>query len=287
MPIRVRRTWITVMVLALGAEGSAAAQSAPAQPGSASDPALARMAQTSVSVGPQLEAARASLGGKTKKSDASAPFDWNTLANRQAVAGTTVANGFALPSSAGVPIPTNAGGADSLQTLHGDATGATTATAGPAIRVVPVGDIQQGGATPSAPAPHAEAVIRGQINPAAKSCYENDPDSKSKQPGKLILFIKLTPAGQVDSVAIASSIGLSPSVVSCITTAAGAAKFAAPGTNGATVRAAFSFSGQEDPTPPAAAHPKGAQGASASGHAAPDPAAKADTQPTNAETAHR
>jgi hypothetical protein len=287
MRLRAKLTWITVTVLALSAGGSAAAQSAPAPAGGASDPTLARIVQGSPSVGPELEAARASLGGKTKKSDAGAPVDLKSLANRQAPAGNTVANGLALPSGAGVQIQSNGASGDTLQMLHGDATRATSTTAGAAIRVVPLGDLQQAGASTSVPAPHAETVIRGQINPAARSCYENDPDSKSRRPGRLVILIQVTPAGEIDSVSVSSNIGLSPSVASCITSAASAAKFAAPGANGATVRAAFTFPGQEDEDPPAAARAKGAQAANASGHAVRDTLAKADAQPTNDEAAHR
>jgi hypothetical protein len=100
------------------------------------------------------------------------------------------------------------------------------------------------------------------------------------------LVIKVTPAGEIDSVSVSSNVGVSPSVASCITTAAGAAKFAAPGANGATVRAAFTFPAQEDLAPPAAASAVGAQGANASEHAARDTLAKADTRPANGETAH-
>ncbi len=169
--------------------------------------------------------------------------------------------------------------------LHGDATVAASTNAGPAIRVVPVGAVQDGWAATSVAAPHAETVIRGQINPAARSCYENDPDSKSRQPGRLNILIKLTATGEVDSVGVANNVGLSPSVVSCITTAAGAARFAAPGPKGATVRASFAFPAPEELPPPPAARAPGAQGANAPGHAVRD--TLADTRPTNGETAGR
>jgi len=286
MRLRAKLTWMTVTMLVLSAEGSAGAQSAPAPAGGAGDPTLARIMQGSPSVGPELEAARASLGVSTKKSDAGGPVDLKSLANRQAPAGNPVANGLALPSGATAPIPSNGGGGDSLQMLHGDATGATSTAAGSATRIVPLGDLQRGGASMSVPAPHAETVIRGQINPAARSCYESDPDSKSRRPGRLVILIKVTPAGEIDSVSVSSNMGLSSSVASCITTAARAAKFAAPGANGATVRAAFTFPAQDDEAPPAAAHAKGAQATNASAHETHDALAKADTQPTNGVTAH-
>jgi hypothetical protein len=238
-------------------------------------------------VGPQFEAARASLGGTTKKSDAGARVDLNSLANRTAAAGNTVASGLALPSGAGAPIQSNAISADSVRMLHGDATGVTSTTAGRATQVVPVAGLQPDGAASSVPGPHAEAVIRGQINPAAKSCYENDPSSKTKQPGKLVILIKLTPTGEIDSVSVPINMGLSPSVTSCITNAARAAKFAAPGANGASVPVVFTFPRHEDRSPAAAARASGAQVTSASGQTARDTSAKPDTVPSTGETAAR
>jgi hypothetical protein len=285
MSLRATQIWITVTVLALGAEGSALAQSAPSpsRACSASDPTLACMAQWNAPVGPALEAARASMGGTTKKSDTGAAIDLNSLANRQPIAGKAVANGLAMPSGAGAPIQSNAGGGDNLQVLHGDATGATSTAAGPPIRVVPIGNLQDGWGSVSVPSPLAETVVRGQINPAAKSCYESAPDSKSRRPGRLVMLIKVAPAGGIDSVSVLRNIGVSPSVASCIMAAAGAAKFAAPGANGTTVHAAFTFPGQEDVAPPAAARATGVQVPNASGPAVHETLAKADTQPTNGE----
>jgi hypothetical protein len=205
--------------------------------------------------------------------------------SRDAAPGGTVAGGLVLPSGAGAPIPSKGAGADGLQMIHGDATGVTSTTAGQATRVVPVGDLP-GGAASGGRARRADAVIRGQINPAAKSCYENDADSKSRQPGRLVLVIRLAPGGEVDSVTVASNAGLSPSVTSCITAAAGAARFGAPGPNGATVRAAFAFPRQDDPAPPAGARLKGAQAVNA-GHAASAALARADGVPPTGQTPQR
>jgi hypothetical protein len=207
-------------------------------------------------VGPQLEAARASLGGATKKRDTGAPVDLNSLGSRQIVAGSTVDTSLALPSSAGAPMQSNPGSGGSLQMLHGDATGAVSTTAGPATRVVPASSLEPDGASTSVPPRHAEAVIRGQINPAARACYENDPQSKSKPLARLVILIKLAASGDVDSVSVSSDNELSPSLTSCITTAAHAARFAAPGANGATLRAAIALPAQEDPTPLGAARAK-------------------------------
>ena len=263
-------TWITMTLLALGAEGPAVAQSAPAPAGSASSPAPARASGS---------------GATAKKSDTGGSVDWSRLANQQAAADSAIGGGLALPSSAGAPLPSNAGGGDGLQTIHGDVTGATSTTAGLATRVR-LDDLQTGGAS-NVRAAHAEAVIRGQINPAAKSCYDKDPDSKTRTPGRLVLLIKVTPTGEIDSVVASNNIGVSPFVADCITTAARAARFAAPGGSGATVPAVFTVPGREEPTAPAAVRAKGPQVPNASGHAARGTVAKADTQPASGETAHR
>jgi hypothetical protein len=233
--------WMIMTVLALGVEGVAGAQPPPpARPAVAPDPTLALLGQ-GTTVGPELQAARASLGATAKKGDKNT-VDLNDLANRQAAGGG--GNALVLPSGAGAPLAASAAGGDGLQAVHGDSTGATSTAAGPAVRVLPAG-VQDGTASAGAPV-HAEAVIRGQINPAARSCYDNDSDPKSRQPGKLVIAIKLTPLGETESVSIANNSGLTDSVASCIVAAAQNARFAAPGANGATIRAVFAFAGHDD-----------------------------------------
>ncbi len=230
--------WITAAVLVLSAEGSAVAQSAPARPGTASIPRVEQGSRT------------------TGQGEPSAPTDSKKTLDRQP-AGST---GLVLPN-AGAPILLNAGDAGRLQRLHGDGNGATSAT-GHASAVVPRGDVQPSEPS-SAPGPRPEDVIRAQINPPARTCFENDPTSRSTQLARLVTVIKVTPAGDVDSVIVANSYGLSPAVVSCILNAARAAKFAPPGSSGAVMRAEFTFPWREDQSrpPPPPAHAKEARAA--------------------------
>jgi hypothetical protein len=251
--MRTKRTWITLTILALSTEGAAMAEPAPAPAAIASEPAHAIPQQGGVSVGPELEAALASRG-QTTKSDKGAPVDLNRLGT----AADMMASSLTMPSAAGAPIASNPGGGNTLQRLHGDATAATSTVAGPAMRIVPVGDADHGGPSTSALPLHPEAVIRGQINPAARGCYASDPDSKSRRPGRLVILIKLTPAGEIESVSVPINIGVSPSVAACITTAAHAASFAPPGASGATIPASFTFPGQADQAPSADPPVKGA-----------------------------
>jgi hypothetical protein len=238
-------TSTTIIMFVLSAAGAAFAQSAPPRVAAANNAALARLQQETSWVGPELKAARANLGAT------GSPVDLNSLADRKAAGGAALT----LPSGAGEPMPSNTGGSDNLQAVRGDATGATATAAGSTYRVDLPAD-QQGGAVAAGAPQLPETVIRGQINPAAKGCYESDPAAKAKKPGRLSILIKLNAAGEVDAVTVANNVGLSPFVASCITAAAHAATFAAPGANGATIRAAFAFPAQEDPAPAAAPHAK-------------------------------
>ncbi len=279
MNMRTKLTWITLTMLTLGTEGISMAESAPAPAAGANDPAHALTQQAGVSAGPELEAALASRGQSTTKGDKGAPVDLNRLGT----AADTIASGLSMPSAAGAPMPSNPGGGSTLQRLHGDTTAATSTVAGAATRIVPVGDADH---STSALPPHPEAVIRGQINPAARSCYASDPDSKSRRPGRLVILIKLTAAGEIDSVSVPINVGVSPSVAACIRTAARAATFAPPGATGAMIPVSFAFPGQADPAPSADPPVKGAPTADA-GRVAHDTVAETETQPTNRETARR
>jgi hypothetical protein len=280
MRIAAKLTWITVTVLGLSAEASAMAQSTPAPANRANDPALARMAQESARVAAQLEAARASLA---KKADTGASLDLNRM-EHQASDGNAAGGTLVLPNSAGAPIASNTAGADGLQVLHVDTTGSASSTAGPATRVTLAKDVDQDATPASAPSPHAEAVIRGQLNPALRSCYEHDPDAKSRHAGRLVLSIKVTPEGAIDAVNVASNVDLSSAVTYCIVTAAYGAKFAAPGASGSTIRTSLAVPGRDDPAAPDAASAKDAQAAGASHHAGRHTLAKVTA---GGETAHR
>jgi hypothetical protein len=113
--------------------------------------------------------------------------------------------------------------------------------AGTATKVVPVGDVQAGSTSMSVPVANAEAVIRMQIQPGAKRCYQKGLESDPSQNGKLVIMIKLAPSGEVDSATVATNSGLSPQVASCIAAVARRAKFDAPGASGSTLSVPFSF----------------------------------------------
>jgi hypothetical protein len=173
------------------------------------------------------------------RDDNGAPVDLNSLANRQGGISNTT-GGLNLPGGAGGPIKPGQG-PGGLQSLHGNDTGGATSAAGVAVKVVPVGDVQYGGSSMSVPVSNAEAIIRSQIHPGAKRCYQKGLENDPTQSGRLVILIKVSPSGEVDSASVASNSGLSGGVASCIASVARRAKFDAPGASGSTISVPFNF----------------------------------------------
>jgi hypothetical protein len=173
------------------------------------------------------------------KDDNGAPVDLNSLANRQGGVSNTT-GGLNLPGGAGGPIKPGQG-PGGLQSLHGGETGGATSGAGTAIKVVPIGDVQYGGSSMSVPVSDAEAVIRSQIHPGARRCYQKGLEADPTQAGRVVILIKVSPSGEVDSANVASNSGLSAGVAGCIASVARRAKFSAPGANGSTISVPFNF----------------------------------------------
>jgi hypothetical protein len=109
------------------------------------------------------------------------------------------------------------------------------------VKVVPVGDVQYGGSSMSVPVSNAEAVIRSQIHPGAKRCYQKGLENDPTQSGRIVILIKVSPSGEVDSASVASNSGLSGGVAGCIASVARRAKFDAPGASGSTISVPFNF----------------------------------------------
>ncbi len=181
----------------------------------------------------------AALSG-AMKDDNGAPVDLNSLANRQGGVSNSSGNGLNMPGGAGGPIQPGKG-AGGLQGLKGGETGGASQSAGQAVKVVPVGNVEYQGATASVPVANSEAIIRSQIFPGAKRCYQKGLESDPTQAGKLVVMIKVAPSGEVDSASVASNSGLSPSVASCIVSVSKRAKFDAPGANGSQISVPFNF----------------------------------------------
>jgi TonB family protein len=173
------------------------------------------------------------------KDDNGAPVDLNGLANRQGGISNST-GGLNLPGGAGGPIKPGQG-PGGLQSLHGGDTGGAATNAGTATKVVPVGEVQYGGSSMSVPVSNAEAVIRSQIHPGAKRCYQKGLESDPTQSGRIVILIKVSPSGEVDSASVASNSGISPAVAACITGTARRAKFDPPGASGSTISVPFNF----------------------------------------------
>jgi hypothetical protein len=172
------------------------------------------------------------------KDDNGAPVDLNSLANRSGGISNTT-GGLNLPGGAGGPIHPGAGGG--LQGLKGGETGGNTNGAGTIVKVIPVGDVQYTGSAMSVPVANAEAVIRSQIHPGAKKCYQRGLESDPTQAGKLVILIKVAPSGEVDTVTVQSNSGLSSTVAGCIQSVARRAKFDPPGASGSQISVPFNF----------------------------------------------
>ncbi len=170
------------------------------------------------------------------KDDNGAPVDLNSLANREGGISNNT-NGLNLPGGANGPIKPGTG-PGGLQNLHGDTTGPNASGAGTVTRVVPVGDANFGGSSASVPVSNAEAVLRSQLQPRARACYNaalaNDPTVA----GKLVLSIQVGADGSVTGV---SASGMGGQLAGCISAAARRLQFASPGAGGSSISTSFNF----------------------------------------------
>jgi hypothetical protein len=164
------------------------------------------------------------------------PVDLDALA-REALIGNATGGGLDLPMGMGGPIQPSGSGLD-LPTRE---TGETPTSAGRAARVAVAVDVHEESPLLSAPLANAEAVIRKQIHPGARRCYQKGLDSDPSQSGKLVVTIRVAPSGEVDSATVSNHPGLSAGVADCIATVARRAKFDPTGPGGATVVVPFGF----------------------------------------------
>jgi hypothetical protein len=167
-----------------------------------------------------------------------APVDLNGIVNTGGVSNLT--GGLNLPGGAGGPIQPGKGSGD-LASLRGGQTGgaAGVGTAGTQVKVVPVGEGSTGPAIANVPIANMESVIRSQIFPAAKRCYQRGLEADPTQAGKIVLSIKVDPSGEVSSASPVSNTGLSAQVAGCIVAAAKRAQFGQ--SPGGVVQVPFNF----------------------------------------------
>jgi hypothetical protein len=89
---------------------------------------------------------------------------------------------------------------------------------------------------------NVESVIRTQLQPRARACYQRAVNADQALPdGSLVVVIRVAPSGEVTSAGITGRTGLSAPVESCIAGAAQRLVFDAPGPPGATVSVPMHF----------------------------------------------
>jgi hypothetical protein len=91
------------------------------------------------------------------------------------------------------------------------------------------------------PVLNAEEVVRAQIHPLAKACF-GDALRNADVYGKVIIQLHVAPTGEVDRADTFRAEGvLPPTFTSCLENAVRAAKFEAPGGDGALLSIPFHF----------------------------------------------
>jgi hypothetical protein len=135
--------------------------------------------------------------------------------------GGVAADAAATPAHAAVGLGVPRGRYDDLTPLRPQGGNSSMSTRG---------DVAPGALSSSVPVSNLEAVIRSQIQPGAKRCYQRGLEADPTQSGTLVLLVRVAPNGDVESVNVDSNTGLSQPVANCTMKVAGRAKFDAPGT---------------------------------------------------------
>jgi hypothetical protein len=89
--------------------------------------------------------------------------------------------------------------------------------------------------------PNAEGVIRSHVYPVARRCYQQGLTEEGSTEGRIVVNVHVALSGSVESVQLASRVGVSDQVASCIVEAARAATFEAPCGPGAMVTLRFNL----------------------------------------------
>ena len=165
-----------------------------------------------------------------------APLELGALATRSDGIDNAASGLLRLPSDSG-PLGTRG----SLQDLRPTGDRPAASTAGTVRVVVPPFDVQYPTPTISVPMANAEAVIRSQIHPGARHCYQKGLESDPAQSGRLVLEIRVAPSGEVEAAGVTGNTGLSAGVVTCIVQVARRARFDRPGPTGSTLSLPFNF----------------------------------------------
>ena len=184
----------------------------------------------------------AALGGGPASSDVlrndnGASVNMNGLSNGSGGVSNQTNNGLNLNPGGG---PLKPGGGNLSDIRPGGGGGGNT-TAGPTEGPKIKGGVAGGGAQTSKPMADAEAVIRSQLHPRARACYEAGLRTNPDMAGKVTITIQVGPDGSVQSANIAQNSGLDARTAGCIASSARNLRFKPPGEGGSTVSAPMSF----------------------------------------------
>jgi hypothetical protein len=128
-----------------------------------------------------------------------------------------------------------------LPSLHPVETPPVASTAGTVRPVVPF-QMHEDPPRASAKIANFESVIRRDLEPRARQCYQHAVSQNPDIPdGSLVIAIQVGPSGEVSGASVASRTGLSPQVAACIQGAASRLVFDSPGPGGAAGTVPFHF----------------------------------------------
>jgi hypothetical protein len=179
----------------------------------------------------------ANLRRTLQQGDEGAPVDLRALADRS----TGVDD---RPSALDLPRagePITPGRRGDLRDLEHGQTGPVASTAGTARPVVPF-TMHEDPPQTTAALTNLEAVIRRQLQPRARACYQHAVNVDPSLPdGSLLVIIHVAANGEVTSAGAVNRTGLSAPVGACIVGAAQHVVFDAPGPPGATVTVPMHF----------------------------------------------
>ena len=209
--------------------------------GSVSDRQAAALSQQAEAIQMQMLAAfggGSAVQGALNRGDIP-PVDLSGAAASGAGVSASTGTGLNLATGGGgVVRPGGAGGGlASIGQTHG--TGGGGAGTEQAVKG-PTGDAQVGSTVATVAVANADRVI-AQMRPGFRQCYNQGLNSDPGMSGKVVIAIKVSPNGEVQSADQLSNSGLSAQVVSCIQRKIRNAQFDPPGPNGSTIQLPVTF----------------------------------------------
>lgn len=164
-------------------------------------------------------------------SDAQSPIDAGRDAARSAIPAPTQHDTHMSEMAASPP-----GGWQAMEM-------AASPTSPPTALTGPRGEVSLGATSATVPVSDADRVVAG-LRPGFRSCYNKGLASDPTMSGTLTISIRVSPNGDVESVAKIGGSGLSADVENCMINKAKHAAFSAPGGTGSTLQVPIKCSPQ-------------------------------------------